>query len=65
MIVKPSEFPYVERCPFCEGTGTHWYNPDYPMGDCGERAPEPCLTCNERGWLIPSGWIEQCVTNGA
>jgi hypothetical protein len=36
-------------CAYCGGTGTHWYNPDYPMGDCGQREPEPCLYCNGKG----------------
>lgn len=62
-VLKPSVFPYVDKCPDCLGTGVHLYNPDYPMGDCGAREEEACLTCNERGWLIPTGWTAQSGTS--
>ena len=36
----------TDSCTVCEGDGGWLENPDYPMGDCGDRDWVPCTNCD-------------------
>lgn len=67
----PDDFPYVDQCPKCVGTGhVSKYEDEHKVYSWGDAQPirtlrsmRLCPTCNGRGSVIPARWIAASGTS--